>query len=110
VRQSSENRAALDKGAEAMTNYTKLQSRCQRGEASLAGANNLLAECHGALGKLMAENERLRKNSERYQWLRDKSEAVHQFYLSVPLWFTGVSFRPEDVDKAIDAMNIGEQP
>lgn len=93
-----------------MTDYTKLQSRCQRGEPSLAGANNLLAECYGALGELMAENERLRKNSERYQWLRDKSEAVHQFYLSVPLWFTGVRFRPEDVDKAIDAMSIGEQP
>lgn len=42
-----------------MTDYTKLQSRCQRGETSLAGASNLLAECYGALGKLMAENERL---------------------------------------------------
>lgn len=44
-----------------MTDYSKLQSRCQRGEASLAGANNLLAECYGALGKLMDENERLTK-------------------------------------------------
>ncbi|WP_256733672.1 hypothetical protein [Pseudomonas reactans] len=43
-----------------MTDYIKLQSRCQRGEASLAGANNLLAECHAALGRLIAENERLK--------------------------------------------------
>ncbi|WP_443700333.1 hypothetical protein [Pseudomonas sp.] len=43
-----------------MSDYTNLQSRCQRGEASLAGANNLLAECHAALGQLMAENERLK--------------------------------------------------
>lgn len=42
-----------------MTDYIKLQLRCQRGEPSLAGANNLLAECHAALGKLMADNKRL---------------------------------------------------
>jgi len=74
-----------------MTDYTKLQSRCQRGEPSLADANNLLAECYGALGKLMAEkelllragesltdqikqlkaeNESLRKDAERYRFLR----------------------------------------
>ena len=58
---------------------------------------------------LIAENEALRKDAERYRWLRDKSEAVHQFYLSVPLWFTGVRFRPQDVDNAIDAMGKGEQ-
>lgn len=51
----------------------------------------------------------LRKDADRYQWLRDKSEAVHQFYLSVPLWFTGVRFRAQDVDKSIDAMSKGEQ-
>jgi hypothetical protein len=60
-------------------------------------------------GQLKAENEALRKNAERYQRLRDKSEAVHQFYLSVPLWFTGVRFRSQDVDNAIDAMSKGEQ-
>lgn len=49
-------------------------------------------------------------DAERYRWLRDKSQAVHQFYLSVPLWFTGVRFRAQDVDKAIDAMSNGEQP
>lgn len=43
-----------------MGDYAKLQSRCQRGEASLSGANNLLAECHAELGKLIAENERLK--------------------------------------------------
>ncbi|MBW8127507.1 MULTISPECIES: hypothetical protein [Pseudomonas] len=60
--------------------------------------------------ELIAENKALRKDSDRYQWLRDKSEAVHQFYLSVPLWFTGVRFRAQDVDNAIDAMSMGEQP
>lgn len=50
------------------------------------------------------------QDAERYRWIRDKSEAVHQFYLSVPLWFTGVRFRAQDVDKAIDAMSKGEQP
>ena len=55
------------------------------------------------------EVDGLRKDADRYQWLRDKSEAVHQFYLSVPLWFKGVRFRAQDVDKAIDAMSKGEQ-
>lgn len=57
-----------------MTDYTKLQSRCQRGEATLAGANNLLAECYGALGKLTAENERLRKS---LTYIRDTSDDWH---------------------------------
>ena len=55
------------------------------------------------------EADGLRKDADRYQWLRDKSQAVHQFYLSVPLWFKGVRFRAQDVDKAIDAMSKGEQ-
>ncbi|BBI47354.1 hypothetical protein [Pseudomonas phage HU1] len=45
-----------------MSDYINLQSRCQRGDASLSGANNLLAECHAALGKLIAENDRLRED------------------------------------------------
>lgn len=73
-----------------MTDYTELQARCQRGAPTHASANNLLAECYGALGKLIAENEALRdganfraiqslrqdcealrKDAERYRWLRD---------------------------------------
>lgn len=42
-----------------MSDYAKLQTRCQRGEGRIADANNLLAECYGALGRLIAENERL---------------------------------------------------
>lgn len=42
-----------------MADYTELQKRCQRGSTNLADANNLLAECYGALGALIAENERL---------------------------------------------------
>lgn len=33
---------------------------------------------------LIAENEALRKDAARYQWLRDKSESVHPFYLEHP--------------------------
>lgn len=53
--------------------------------------------------ELEAENETLRKDAERYRWLRDKSESVHQFYLSTPVWFTGVKFIPDNVDNTIDA-------
>lgn len=44
-----------------MSEYINLQSKCQRGESSISGANNLLAECHAALGKLLAEKERLER-------------------------------------------------
>ena len=60
----------------------------------------------GERDQLKAECEALRKEADRYRWLRDKSESVHPFYLSTPIWFTGVRFRKEDVDNAIDAAMI----
>ncbi|MFJ2455416.1 hypothetical protein ACIOWK_27390 [Pseudomonas protegens] len=163
-----------------MIDYENLQARCQRGELSLCAANNLLAECRAAIGRLIAEidgrhaqhsrdsaelrklcaardsarrerdqlkakNETLRaelawsesdsreqsaelnklraelaslrtgfdaqneviaglrKDAERYRWLRDSSESIHQFYLSTPIWFTSVKFSKENVDSTIDA-------
>ena len=93
-----------DTGGEGMTDYLKLQARCQRGEGRIADANNLLAECYGALGVLMAEvkkidadrkacwaefkvqgrqldelkteNELLRKDAERYEWLRSGASVI----------------------------------
>lgn len=53
--------------------------------------------------QLRAEVEALRKDADRYLWLRDKSESVHGLYLSTPIWMTGVRFRQEDVDRTIDA-------
>ena len=54
--------------------------------------------------------EAYRKGAERYQWLRDSRESIHQFYLSTPIWFTGVKFSKENVDSTIDAaMGKGEQ-
>ena len=58
---------------------------------------------------LIAENEALRKDAERYRWLRDSSESIHQFYLSTPIWFTGVKFSKENVDSTIDAA-MREEP
>lgn len=62
------------------------------------------------IDQLKAENEALLKDAKRYQWLRDSSESIHQFYLSTPIWFTGVKFSKENVDSTIDAaMGKGEQ-
>lgn len=77
--------------------------------AEIAGLKTGYEAYERVNAELKAEVEALRKDSDRYQWLRDKSESVHQFYLSVPLWFTGVHFRAQDVDKSIDAMSKGEQ-
>lgn len=43
-----------------MTDYEDLQKCCQRGSTNLNDANNLLADCYGMLGRLVAENEALR--------------------------------------------------
>lgn len=40
-----------------MTDYAELQKRCQRGCVALSNANNLLAECHAAIGQLTAQLE-----------------------------------------------------
>lgn len=62
------------------------------------------------IDQLKAENETMRKNSERYVWLRDKSENLHGFYLSTPLWMTGVRFSKQNVDDTIDAAMLpGDQ-
>lgn len=70
------------------------------------GTKHMYAE----VDRLKAENAALRKDAERYRWLRDTSESIHQFYLSTPIWFTGVKFSKENVDSTIDAaMGKGEQ-
>ena len=81
----------------------------QHAEQSCVFCNNsgeLLTEVK-SLKQRLADAERrnaeLEKNAARYIWLRDKSESVHQFYLSTPIWFTGVKFNQESVDSAIDA-------
>lgn len=55
---------------------------------------------------LLAAEQRiaeLERDAARYQWLRDKSQNHDQFYLSTPLYFTGVKFSKENVDRTIDA-------
>ena len=59
---------------------------------------------------LISEIQALRQEADRYRWLRDKSESGNSFYLSVPLWLSGIRFRKEDVDAGIDlAMGNGGQ-
>ena len=90
----------------------RLSTACTRAEQVINAESKAAAIATGRANLLQAERdqlkaecEALRKEADRYRWLRDKSEAVHQFYLSVPLWFTGVRFRAQDVDEAIDAMS-----
>ena len=80
-------------------------------EVSSQALAAFIAAAHPAVVMaLVAECQALRKDAERYRWLRDKSESGHSFYLSVPLWLSGIRFRKEDVDTGIDtAMGNGEQ-
>ena len=105
----------VNDGLEMFTNSTgdllgQITAERDQLRAEVAGLRTGYEAYEQVNAELKAEVEALRKDAERYQWLRDKSEAVHQFYLSVPLWFKGVRFRPQDVDNAIDAMSKGERP
>lgn len=46
--------------------------------------------------------EAAEKDAERYRWLRDKSEYGDDFYLSVPFESPRDTFKPHEVDEAID--------
>lgn len=52
-----------------MKTNEQLMKACQIGCNNLNDANNLLAECYGRIGKIAEENERLRKDAERFNWI-----------------------------------------
>jgi hypothetical protein len=87
----------------AQSELTALREELAEIKESLAYRGSLLNRTRLRAEVAEQRNAELEKNSARYIWLRDKSESVHQFYLSTPIWFTGVKFNPENVDSAIDA-------
>lgn len=82
--------------------YTCPKCGCSRGavgDTSKGGyADNSTVEARA----LEQWNMRHEPDALRYRWLRDKSQAVHNFYISVPLWFTGVKVQAASVDAYID--------
>lgn len=107
-----------------LSEYEALQAECEELGKDLAEtelrALKFIHQCNAHVelyqelrcerDQLQTECEKLRKDAERYRWLRDKSESLHSFYLSTPVWMTGVRFRPENVDSTIDAAMQGDQP
>lgn len=92
----------------ARVSYQELADAC-RELIRLRAENSDLKQQLVAAG-ITAENcEMFRRDAGRYRWLRDSSESVHQFYLSTPIWFTGVKFSKENVDNTIDA-SMQERP
>ncbi len=57
---------------------------------------------------LEAEVKMLRKDAERYRWLRDKSVPWNNFYLSVPIEFKDETYSKAKVDASIDAAREGK--
>lgn len=88
-------------------------ARLAADNASLRGSCAKLGAEHAGMvrtvRKQATELNGLRKDAERYRWLRDKSEALHSFYLSVPIWMTGVKFSQETVDSTIDAISKADK-
>lgn len=65
------------------------------------------------LVSLASQPSTLAQDAARYRWLRDISDpGICAFYLSVGMAFTGVKFKREMVDAAIDAARskLGETP
>ncbi|MFO3720563.1 hypothetical protein [Pseudomonas sp. HLMP] len=91
-----------------------LMKACQRGVTgkgpAIEVANNLLAECYGALGKLVAEKESLRKDAERYRfvsklaWYVDAAAHVYNV-CNVNAQWSDQRGHPDtdDIECAIDA-------
>ena len=48
-----------------MKTNEQLMKACQIGCNNLTDANDLLAECYGHIGRLVEENERLRKDADK---------------------------------------------
>lgn len=95
-----------------MENVAKQRDQLKsESEAASALIGHLVIASGAMLGQNLGEVvEVLRKEAVRYRWLRDMSESGHSFYLSVPLWLSGIRFRKEDVDAGIDlAMGDGGQ-
>jgi len=78
-----------------MRTTEQLMKACQIGCSNLNDANSLLAECYGRLGRLNEENERMRNDAERYQWLRSDASAYQAQ--------TILNDQPDAIDAAIDA-------
>lgn len=89
---------------------TEIRARAEQLRSLASQGAVVTADLMAERDQLKAENEALRKDADRYRWLRDSSESIHQFYLSTPIWFTGVKFSKDNVDSTIDtAMGKGEQ-
>jgi len=54
--------------------------------------------------KLERENEALRKDAERYRWLRDKVDADAYYEIGIIL----DTCKPDEIDAAIDAVKLAE--
>jgi len=52
-----------------MSEVIKIMKRCKIGTRNYDEANDLHAECYGAIGKLLQENKALRADAERYRRL-----------------------------------------
>ncbi|QXG49198.1 hypothetical protein [Pseudomonas viridiflava] len=107
VRESDKVAALTEDCAEAV--IARMTMEIERLTTHIAGGLDSKAIAIKGMVGLAVECEKLRKDAERYQWLRDESESIHQFYLSTPIWFTGVKFSKENVDSTIDAAMSKEQ-
>lgn len=86
------------------------------------GGNRISYDPHGpevvmaeAYDQLKAENEALRKDAERYRWLRQASatDGEHTHGVCIDLWENGCGFEVtlEEADAAVDAaMTTGARP
>lgn len=99
--------AGLKTGYEAYERVNaELRAECEAMRSKFENPDPILIQC---MDSAIAEQEQLESDAKRYRWLRDESESIHQFYLSTPIWFTGVKFSKENVDSTIDAAMSKEQ-
>lgn len=68
----------------------------------MAGQQKQIQSLRQQLADTQRKLEAAEKDAERYRWLRDESEYGDDFYLSVPFESPRDTFKPHEVDEAID--------
>ena len=91
------------------TDFIALAERLER--MSYFKVKGTVAEAAAALREAHAEIERLRKDAERYRWMRDNDTHTHGIIFYVPAQTTGVNkwIEGTTVDAAIDAGIAGDR-
>lgn len=104
--------ASINKGKQHLVVLADDRAYWQREEWCLWATNEVLPLINEVLAASTSAPiaEQVERDAARYRWLRDISGYEHPFYLSIPFEAKVDTFKPHEVDAAIDAAMLSTQP